>query len=150
MTSEESAAAPVVRMLRRGQYGVVLLAAGFLYAVVEAGLRTTSLTRLAAMAGVVLDFEAADPVVGERPSFTYSERRRIRAVRRWSPKLYGTERGCLRRSLVLGFMLRSRHPHLKIGVRRAADGTLQGHAWIEIEGYRLDAPTGFLPFDVPA
>lgn len=40
---------------------------------------------------------------------------------------------CLRRSLVLGALLRRYEPVLRIGVRRES-GRIRAHAWIEIDG----------------
>jgi hypothetical protein len=53
-----------------------------------------------------------------------------------------TPANCLRRSLVLWFLLRQRRlpAELLIGVRKA-DGQLQAHAWVELAGTVLnDAP----------
>jgi Transglutaminase-like superfamily len=66
------------------------------------------------------------------------------AVRRLSPEIYGEERGCLRRSLVLGFLLREHAPLLRIGVQRDSDQNLRAHAWIDVGGLAVDAGSDFV------
>ena len=57
-----------------------------------------------------------------------------RVLRRW-PR--GTDAACLRRSLVLGHVLRDREPALALGVLRE-DGRLRAHAWLVVDGVALD------------
>lgn len=45
---------------------------------------------------------------------------------------------CLRRSLLLGHLLRRRDPALRVGVAKVA-GQVAAHAWIEIGGLSLDS-----------
>lgn len=141
------------RLLRRAlamspremlSFGYVL----FLFALAELGLRVLPLPRLARLAGAPLAFD-------DRPSryrhetgtllFDAREKRLLRAVRRIAPRLYGTERGCLRRSLVLGRVLRRRRPVLRLGMKQEA-GSFAAHAWVEVDCVRVEGDMGFLPF----
>jgi hypothetical protein len=71
----------------------------------------------------------------------------LRAVQRLSPRIYGSERGCLRRSLVMGHVLRRHDPVLRIGVRRT-DGGFAAHAWVEVAGEAVEAGAEeYLAFD---
>lgn len=129
-----------------------LLHATALYALVEIGLRVTSLQRVSGLLGVPVDMAESDALYpSEAPWFALSEaeRRKKRAVARLAPHLYGTERGCLRRSLVLGRLLRDRHPTLHLGVRRSSKGAIGAHAWIEVEGVRLEPDGGWAPMSAP-
>ena len=83
------------------------------------------------------------------PVFDDRERRAARLVFVASPRLYGSRRGCLRRSLVLGFALRRHAPQLQIGVRRENDCTL-AHAWVEIAGRPVDARSDHVAFSPAA
>ncbi|MDQ3878984.1 MAG: lasso peptide biosynthesis B2 protein [Actinomycetota bacterium] len=52
---------------------------------------------------------------------------------------------CLRRSVVLGFLVRRNHPVLRLGVGRNA-GEIEGHAWIEVDGRVLgEGPGPYVP-----
>jgi hypothetical protein len=78
---------------------------------------------------------------------TDRELRGLRAVQRLSPRIYGSERGCLRRSLVMGHVLRRHDPVLRIGVRRSDDG-FAAHAWVEVAGEAVEAGAEeYLAFD---
>lgn len=44
---------------------------------------------------------------------------------------------CLRRSLLLGHLLRHHHPALRLGVKKT-DGVVSAHAWVEVDGVSLD------------
>lgn len=52
---------------------------------------------------------------------------------------------CLRRAMMLGWLLRSRSPVLRIGVEREA-GVVSAHAWIEIDGQPVAAGDGLERF----
>ena len=68
-------------------------------------------------------------------------------MQRLSPRIYGSERGCLRRSLVMGHVLRRHDPVLRIGVRRT-DGGFSAHAWVEVAGEAVEAGAEeYLAFD---
>lgn len=82
------------------------------------------------------------------PQLTPADLRAVRSVRRLSPRIYGSERGCLRRSLVLGRLLRHHDPVMRIGVGRDEDGQFGAHAWIELGGHALESPGNHVAFDV--
>ena len=122
-----------------GPVDLVRTAAALLLAVVvEVGLRTLRLPRLARLLGVPLeagpgpDVEPAELVIVPRWA-----RRRLAATRRalrYSP--FGDS--CLRVALVGGFLVRRLDPVLRIGVAKH-DGEIRAHAWLEIGGRSLDA-----------
>lgn len=86
----------------------------------------------------------------EQPIPTERELRGLRAVQRLSPRIYGSERGCLRRSLVMGHVLRRHDPVLRVGVRRTDDG-FAAHAWVEVAGEAVEAGVeDYLAFDFGA
>jgi hypothetical protein len=122
---------------------------GVLFLLAELGLRIVPARELARRMGVPLalnDGPVADPSEASSLVLTRLERRRIIMVRRLSRGIYGSERGCLRRALVLGWLLRHRRPSLRIGVMRMDGGSIAAHAWLEISGVRLELDTGFQPF----
>ncbi len=112
---------------------------------IEIGLRTIRLPALARVLGVRLNW-SNDP--SSRPgipgSLDADDRRRltnvIRVMRHW-PFAEGT---CLRQSLMLGRVLRDRHPLLRIGVQ-GRDGDIVAHAWVEMDGVALGGRDGYLP-----
>lgn len=114
-------------------------------AVVEVGLRSTTLPRLARLLGVPLD--AGGTTVGtpapQRLVLTAREQRRLRVlaavVKRWP---FGPG-PCLRQSLVAGRILRRHGPRLRLGAAPTGDGVL-GHAWLEVGGnWVVGQPAGF-------
>ncbi|MGH7897503.1 MAG: lasso peptide biosynthesis B2 protein [Candidatus Binatia bacterium] len=124
---------------RRAAGEVLLLALA-----VEAGLRVCSLARLARMLGVTLIEDPARK--GSRAlALNVEELRRLRVAtlvfRNWPGG--GT---CLRRSLVVGHVLRRRGPLVRIGVARGEAGRIHAHAWVEIDGRPLGGDgEGFVP-----
>lgn len=114
---------------------------------VEVAIRVAPIPKVAGGLGIALDFTIptpALPAVVPTPPLTSDEARRVRSVRRvmrhW-PFGRGT---CLRQSLVLGHLLRHRHPVLRLGVRSRHDGVI-GHAWLELSGTSVGGDTSFLP-----
>jgi hypothetical protein len=107
--------------------------------VVEAAVRMLSLATVSRLAGVRLD----DTPGGEGDGWdllTPDERARgALALRVLAARPF--QATCLRRSLVLGQLLRHRHPVLRVGVAKNA-GVVAAHAWIEIDGRSLDATSG--------
>lgn len=110
--------------------------------VVEVGVRTVPLDRLAPALGVRmaapghgprLRDEAPPAAPEEGRPLTSAERQACRAVarvmRRW-PRRTGT---CLRESLLYGHALRSRRPVLHLGAV-AGGGTPVAHAWLSFDG----------------
>lgn len=113
---------------------LVLLRVLALVTLAEVQLRRLPVDRAAARFGLVIGTEV-DPVEDARPlrltRRLVEHRRALDAVlRRW-PWADGP---CLRRSLVLGWLLRERVPRLCLGVRLDDDGALHAHAWIEVDG----------------
>lgn len=109
-------------------------------AVVEVGLRWTTLPRLASRLGTPL----ATPGTGGPDSPTGPlvlvlppwARRQVsatrRVLRRWP---FGDT--CLRQALISGHRLRRLGPELHVGVARI-DGEIRAHAWLVIRGGVLD------------
>lgn len=137
MTRMSSAAR--IRLLIDPQF----LAAGFTALVVEVGLATTTLPRLARLLGVRLVGDDGDDgrrLVRAASPRDWYRRRRIavdRVMRSWP---FGDT--CLRRALVLGHRIRPLRPVLVIGVRHD-EGALAAHAWLVVGGVTLD-PTASL------
>lgn len=107
--------------------------------VVEVGLRTMSLPRLCSMVGVRLRLdpltrsEQAPRRLDLRESARYRAACRVVDVWPW-----GGEGKCLRRALVVGYLMRPRSPELHLGVARLGGNTV-GHAWIAVDGLVLDS-----------
>lgn len=107
---------------------------------VEIGLRTMSLPRLAALVGAPIAWEdphaGTDDAAASRVVLSRDSRLRVRAaqraLRRWP---FGDT--CLRRALVIGQRLRRLHPRLHVGVAKL-DGEVRAHAWLVIDGSILD------------
>lgn len=106
---------------------------------VEIGLRTFSLPGLCALLGIRTGTEL--PGSGG-PALS---REQLHRVTRWSRRVdsvvgRGPARGrCLRRSLMLGYLVRDLEPTLRIGVARHAS-TIEAHAWLEVAGEPLAEP----------
>jgi hypothetical protein len=121
-----------------------------LFCAAEAAVRALPIRRAASIFGVRLSLtDPGDlPTVPERVVLKPTEQLSMRAVRRISPRVYGPARGCLRRSLVVGRVLRRLEPTIELGAQRR-DGELIVHAWVNINGHRLDAAPDLLPFRTP-
>ena len=110
--------------------------------VVEIGLRTTTLPRLARLLGTPLsvpDPDARDvaPAEPQEPMvLPDSAQRQIRAtmriLRRWP---FGDT--CLRQALISGQRMRRLAPSLHVGVARV-DGEMRAHAWLVIHDRVVD------------
>ena len=119
---------------------------------IEAGLRTTRISTLAALAGCHLDLAEADARSGGDPCvhdlrYTATERRELavaaRVMRHW---LFPPT--CLRRALIVGHILRRRGPRLRVGVTKS-DGVVSAHAWLLVDGAQLDFQPQFRHLAVP-
>jgi hypothetical protein len=103
---------------------------------IELGLRRNDLPALCRKLGIECDLRSAAPPATEHVVLPRRTRTAVLAcayaVARWP-----MGNTCLRRCLVLGRLLRSLEPVLRIGVRR--DGELSVHSWLEIGGRTLDA-----------
>lgn len=122
------------------------MGAAVLFPLAELAVRTRPLEWSTAKFGVSLWPDSPETASGEL-DLSDSESRRIRAVRRLSPHIYGGERGCLRRSLVLGYLLRARNPVMRLGVRKDETTGFAAHAWLEIDGHPVDFRGDYLAFD---
>jgi hypothetical protein len=115
-----------------------------LTAVVEVGLRLVPLARLARALDVPLSTLPA-PVRtqgGDQAALAPSQRRWLWAtnvvLQRWP---FGDT--CLRRALVLGYLLRRERPVLRIGVAQGEEAL--AHAWIETEKFAIGAQPAYTP-----
>ncbi len=122
------------------------LVIAFLLVFIETGLRTIRVERVARLLRV--KFMETEDTEHEGRSTLLSENERrwtrnaTRVVRRWP-----LDATCLRRSLLLGWILRRREPQLIVGVRKRND-KIEAHAWIRLAGVDLDPEADqFLPFD---
>lgn len=131
--------------------GAVLVVA----TLVEVGLRTMSLPRLAALAGTPLqledpessavEFEPAPDDVFELPPRARRQLAATRRVLRHWP--FGDT--CLRQALISGQRLRRFQPRLQVGVAKL-NGEVRAHAWLLIHGRILDpmgAAVAYLPLN---
>ncbi|HEU5035703.1 MAG TPA: lasso peptide biosynthesis B2 protein [Nocardioides sp.] len=107
-------------------------------AVVETGLRLTTLPRLARALGTPLAVDGR-LAYGERehsvglPEWAVSDMNTARRVlRRWP-----FADTCLRQALVCGWLLRRLEPRLQLGVARI-DGEVRAHAWLVVNGAVVD------------
>jgi hypothetical protein len=115
-----------------------LCAALALAVVVEVGLRTTTLPRLARALGTPLavdGFDAyADPAGAVLlPDWAVLRMHAVRRVLRHWP--FGDT--CLRQALVCGWLLRGLRPALQLGVAKV-DGEVRAHAWLVVSGTVVD------------
>lgn len=114
-------------------------------AVVEVGLKVTTLPKLAGWLGVPLDTRgpgtAAETMSGPRtatlPARAALQVRATRRVLRHWP--FGDT--CLRQALISGQRLRRMHPALHVGVAKI-DDEIKAHAWLVIHGVVLDPLRG--------
>lgn len=154
MTASAEPLRLLVRAVHMGPRNVLRILYAFaLLAAAEVGLRLVSVRQLAAWWGVPLSLEPGPSLHRlEAPNWrlTPAEQRMLWAVRRVTPRLYGNERGCLRRSLVVGHLLRHRSPVLRIGLHAQA-ASFAAHAWVEVDGVRVeDDNDGVVAFTRPA
>lgn len=143
--------APSVAVLRRltARAWIDVVMAAAIAVVVEIGLRTTKLPRLARALGTPLGDSRTTPTVVTATGgsfFPPRARSQVRATRRvmrhWP---FGDT--CLRQALVAGQRLRRLEPTLQVGVAKI-DGEVRAHAWLEIDGVILDplkAAGGYQP-----
>ena len=115
-----------------------LCAALVLAVVVEVGLRTITLPRLARALGTPLAVDGFD-AYAERADAVLLPRWAVlrvhaawRVLRHWP---FGDT--CLRQALVCGWMLRSLRPALQLGVAKV-DGEVRAHAWLVVGGTVVD------------
>jgi hypothetical protein len=138
---------PPMTLRRRARFTYELARALCWLTRIECGLRRHDLPTLCRKLGIDCDFRSAIPPATEHVVLPRRTRTAVLAcsyaVARWP---FGAT--CLRRCLVLGRLLRTLEPSLRIGVRR--DGEFMAHSWLEIGGRTLDgsatqyAPLGTL------
>jgi hypothetical protein len=144
---------PKVRPAELPDLGAALLLA----VVVEVGLRTMRLPRLARALGTPLAVDGvdtyADPaVVRLLPPWAVRRMHAARRVLRHWP--FGDS--CLRQALVCGWLLRRLRPELQLGVAKV-DGEVRAHAWLVVGGTVVDPrravssyqPLGRVPTGAP-
>lgn len=122
---------------------VKVLAAALL---VEVAIRAVPLPRLVRWLGFTMAARDGDDQaeLTGAPPFDPVERRRVRVVlnvMRYWPFGRGA---CLRQALLLGHLLRARHPVLHLGVMRRGQ-EITAHAWIQVSGLVIGEREGFLP-----
>lgn len=114
---------------------------------VEVGVRVRPVPSIARALGVRV---SGAPTAGPGSPMTARERRRRRIVemmsRHWP--LVDHDGLCLRRSLLFGWVLRSRDPLLRIGVAKI-DGDFSAHAWLELEGGHIGADDTHVALPMP-
>jgi hypothetical protein len=115
-----------------------LCAALALAVVVEVGLRTTTLPRLAKALGTPLAVDGFDAYAAPAdavllPGWAVLRMHAVRRVLRHWP--FGDT--CLRQALVCGWLLRRLHPALQLGVAKV-DGEVRAHAWLVVSGTVVD------------
>lgn len=117
--------------------------AGLTLLLAEVGLRTTDIRRVTSWFRVPLSLEGRPAAAnGDIDSLTARERRRIRQVE-WVLARWLYPNTCLRRSLLVGFFLRSKGPVLRLGL---LDDGETAHAWVEAEGRSYWSVPGLSPF----
>lgn len=136
---------PSVTLSEVPRLGVVLVLA----AVVEVGLRTTTLPRLARLLGAPLTVDGFDALAGPAdaslPRWAVLRMEATRRVLRHWP----LGDSCLRQALVCGSLVRRLDPVLQVGVARV-DGEVRAHAWLVVGGTVLDpgrAVSSYLPLE---
>jgi hypothetical protein len=115
-----------------------LCAALTLAVVVEVGLRTTTLPRLARALGTPLAVDGFDAYAAPAdavllPGWAVLRVDAARRVLRHWP--FGDT--CLRQALVCGWLLRRLRPALQLGVAKV-DGEVRAHAWLVVSGTVVD------------
>jgi hypothetical protein len=121
-----------------------------LLAAAEIGLRTRPLPTVARWFGVPISTTAATGDTGQMWTELSADERHRLAVTGSVADRWPFGRGpCLRQALVEGWVLRQRHPVLRLGVATAGSAIL-AHAWVEVDGRSLHEPGGFLPFETTA
>src|SRR6478735_8743820 len=120
-------------------------------AAVEALIRWVPLPRLSELFGVRLNLAPVGAPAEQLPLSALSPRarRQVRCTRRVADVWPFAAGPCLRRSLVVGHLLRDQHPALRLGVAANGDEVL-AHAWVEIDDRPLEGITGFGVFQRPS
>jgi hypothetical protein len=120
---------------------------------VEIAIRTVQLPRLVRWLGFTLATSSDDlpgePAAGTPAmSFDPAEWRQVRVVLRVMRHWPFGPGSCLRQALLLGHLLRARHPVLYLGVS-CCDQRFTAHAWIQVSGLTIGEHEGVLPLVLP-
>jgi hypothetical protein len=137
-----------IAALSAAEFGTLLHTLTMLL-VIESLIRWIRLPRLSRMLGIRLDLQPTqmdgDPV--RAADLNGRELRQVRFAHRLTD-VWPFGRGpCLRRSLVIGHLLRDRHPAVRLGVAGAGED-LFAHAWVEVDGRPLEGLAGITAFQV--
>lgn len=112
--------------------------------VVELLIRSVPLPRLSRFLGLRVDLapvrQQAEPL--SATALPLRARRQVRCAARVAAVWPFSKGPCLRRSLVVGHLLRQYDPAVRLGVAGSGDAIL-AHAWIEIDGRPLESVTEF-------
>jgi hypothetical protein len=113
-------------------------------AFVELLIRWVPLPRLSHLLGVRLNFDPAPSNVEQVhvTELPARVRRQIRCTARVTSVWPFSEGPCLRRSLVIGHLLRRRDVTVRLGIAGAGDAIL-AHAWVEVADRPLEDVAGF-------
>jgi hypothetical protein len=111
---------------------------------VELLVRQVRLERLVTLLGFRVDFTPAQVGARKLPlrELPVRARRQVRCTRRVAGAWPFSNGPCLRRALVLGHLLRSRSPAVRIGIAGSGDSLL-AHAWLEVAGRPLEDVDGY-------
>jgi Transglutaminase-like superfamily len=116
--------------------------------VVEIAVRLLPLPTVARLMRVSLVQPPARPGVATLPDLRPAERRAVRMARALMRRWPWGRGACLRRSLLVGHVLRRHDPWLRVGVARD-DTDIRAHAWLEIRGVEATGAGPFLAFEMP-
>jgi hypothetical protein len=106
-------------------------------AIIEVGLRFWNLRNLSAAFGSPLSSERVEPAAPEVIVDDMDPRERLGFVAlEWTLRRWIFDDTCLRRSLLTGFIIRRRHPVLRLGL---TDDGVTAHAWVEADGWSYGA-----------
>ena len=114
----------------------------------EVGIRVLPLPVVARLLDVSLAKPVDRPGVATLPDLSAAEVRGIRMARALMHRWPWGRGVCLRRSLLLGHVLRRHDPWLRVGVARE-DERIRAHAWLEIRGVETTGAGPFLAFEMP-
>jgi hypothetical protein len=115
--------------------------------VVELSIRWVSLPRLCRLLGLHVNLAAARADAERlRPTeLSPRESRQLRCAHRVADAWPFSRGPCLRRSLVVGHLLREHRPAVRLGVAGVGDEVL-AHAWVEIDDRPLEDVSGYSVF----
>ena len=116
--------------------------------VVEIAIRLLPLPIVARRMHVSLVRPPARPGLATLPDFSGAELRAVRMARALMRRWPWGSGACLRRSLLVGHVLRRHDPWLRVGVTRD-DADIRAHAWLEIRGVETTGAGPFLAFEMP-